>query len=111
MRERSSVWGCAPYQISYLEGTYALIRRFAHALAGNHDAGSASRSRSRLGKFRRLDANQPVVDSHLDHVVGGRHGASRLVVLEEPCRDNLGPQELDAIGREALLEQSARPAV
>ena len=40
MRDRSSVWGRARYVIAYLEGTYALIRRSAHALAGSHDAGS-----------------------------------------------------------------------
>ena len=57
-----------------------------------------------------MDANQPVVDSHLDHVVDGGQAASRLVVLEQSCRDDLGPQELDALGREALLDESARPA-
>ena len=28
-------------------------------------------------------------------------------MLEESCGDDLGPQELDALGREALLEESA----
>ena len=49
MRDRSSVWGCAKYEIAYLEATYALICRSFHALAGSHDAGSASRSASRSG--------------------------------------------------------------
>ena len=57
-----------------------------------------------------MEENQPVVDSHLDHVVDGGHAASRLVVLEQSCGDDLGPQELDALGREVLLDESARPA-
>ena len=34
-------------QIEYLEGTYALISRSSHALAGSHDCSSVNRSWSR----------------------------------------------------------------
>ncbi len=59
----------------------------------------------------RLGANKPVADSHLDHPVWGGAAKRRLVVPEESRRDDLRPQELDALGREALLEEAARPAI
>ena len=57
------------------------------------------------------DANKPVADPYLDHPVWGVAAKRRVVVSEQSRRDYFGPQEFDALGREALLDEAARPAV